>query len=137
MKQYLPETGCSCGKTHFAPIDDIFIGSGVIRVLPEQVRRYGGRKAFIVADPNTFEVAGKQVCALLQDANIDYTLYIFAQKELKPDEHAVGAAVMHFDHSCDTVIGVGSGVINDICKVAAHATGRPTAVVGTAPSMDG
>lgn len=137
MKQYLSESGCGCGKAHFAAIDDIFIGSGVIRVLPEQVRRYGGRKAFIVADDNTYEAAGKQVCALLRDTNIDYTLYVFAQKELKPDEHSVGSAVMHFDHSCDTVIGVGSGVINDICKILSRTAGKPYIIVATAPSMDG
>lgn len=44
---------------------------------------------------------------------------------------------MHYDPSCDMLLGVGSGVINDTCKVLAHAIGVPSAIVGTAPSMDG
>ena len=44
---------------------------------------------------------------------------------------------MAFDPSCDGVMAIGSGVINDCCKVLAHAIGCPQMVVGTAPSMDG
>ncbi len=44
---------------------------------------------------------------------------------------------MHFDPSCDVVVGVGSGVINDVCKILSHLTGKPYIIVGTAPSMDG
>ena len=44
---------------------------------------------------------------------------------------------MHYDPACDLILGVGSGVVNDICKVVAHAVGRKNAIVGTAPSMDG
>ena len=42
-----------------------------------------------------------------------------------------------YDPACDLILGVGSGVVNDICKVVAHAVGRKNAIVGTAPSMDG
>ena len=34
-------------------------------------------------------------------------------------------------------LAIGSGVINDCCKVLGHAAGIPSMVVGTAPSMDG
>ena len=37
----------------------------------------------------------------------------------------------------DLLLAIGSGVLNDICKVVSLATGVPNAVVGTAPSMDG
>jgi glycerol-1-phosphate dehydrogenase [NAD(P)+] len=56
---------------------------------------------------------------------------------IAPAEWETGSIIMHFDPTCDMFLAVGSGVINDLCKVAAYATGRPTAVVGTAPSMDG
>ena len=45
--------------------------------------------------------------------------------------------MMHFDVSCDGIVGVGSGVVNDLCKLLALVTERDYAVVGTAPSMDG
>ena len=44
---------------------------------------------------------------------------------------------MAFDPSCDCVMGIGSGVINDCCKVLCHAVGVKQLIVGTAPSMDG
>ena len=69
-------------------------------------------------------------------ANIELT-FIFEDKQLEPDERAVGSAVMHFDKSCDVVIAVGSGVVNDIGKILANATNLPYIIVGTAPSMDG
>jgi glycerol-1-phosphate dehydrogenase [NAD(P)+] len=44
---------------------------------------------------------------------------------------------MHFDPKCDLIIGVGSGVINDIGKILSNISGRKYIIVGTAPSMDG
>ena len=44
---------------------------------------------------------------------------------------------MHFDGSCDLIIGVGSGVINDIGKILSSVSGRAYIIVCTAPSMDG
>ena len=66
-----------------------------------------------------------------------YGSYVFPQTALEPDEAAVGSAVMHFDHSCDLIIGVGSGVINDIGKILSRMSGRKYVIVATAPSMDG
>ena len=45
--------------------------------------------------------------------------------------------MLHYDHSCDLVIGVGSGVINDIGKILSCVTGHRYIIVATAPSMDG
>ena len=56
---------------------------------------------------------------------------------VEPDELAVGQAILHFDRSCQLVVGVGSGVINDIGKILSHTAGLPYAIVATAPSMDG
>jgi len=56
---------------------------------------------------------------------------------MEPDERAMGALAMAMDPSCDVIVAVGSGVINDCCKVMAHACGLPSMVVCTAPSMDG
>jgi glycerol-1-phosphate dehydrogenase [NAD(P)+] len=41
------------------------------------------------------------------------------------------------ESGCTAGIAVGSGTINDTVKMAAHRLGRPMAVVGTAPSMNG
>ena len=136
MKHYLNPTGCPCGKNHTISIDDVLIGSGVVKQLPEIIKKYG-KKPFVVADRNTFAAAGKQVCGLLQEANIPYSSYVFRDTALEPDEKSVGSAIMHYDHSCDVIVGVGSGVINDICKILSRTTGKAYIIVATAPSMDG
>lgn len=133
MENYL-KNPCPCGKLHTAAVADVTVGSGAVKRLPEFVKRYGS-KPFVIADVNTWQAAGEPVRAALAD--IPYGCYIFPQKALEPDERAVGAAFMHLDKSCDVIVGVGSGVINDICKIVSNVTGKPYIIVATAPSMDG
>lgn len=137
MKHYLKETGCACGKDHTVAIDEVVIGKGVIRRLPEFAAKYGAKRPFVLCDKNTYAAAGQAVCTLLEEAGVSYSKYVFPQASLEPDEFAVGAAVMHYDPRCDLIIGVGSGVINDIGKILSNLTGRKYIIVGTAPSMDG
>ena len=137
MEHYLKTENCPCGKTHTATIDDVIVGNGVIRQLPGIIAKYGAKKPFILADVNTFAAAGKAVCDLLDTQGISYSRYIFPDKALEPDEKAVGSLMLHYDHSCDLVIGVGSGVINDIGKILSCVTGHRYIIVATAPSMDG
>ena len=137
MEHYLKTENCPCGKTHTATIDDVIMGNGVIRQLPGIIAKYGAKKPFILADINTYAAAGKAVCDLLDAQGISYSRYIFPDKALEPDEKAVGSLMLHYDHSCDLVIGVGSGVINDIGKILSCVTGHRYIIVATAPSMDG
>jgi len=120
-----------------APACDILIGPGAIRDLPAVMEKLGTCKAFVFADRNTYRVAGERVCQILRDDGNQVKSHVFADDHLEPDERSVGLAVMCFDPKCDVIVGVGSGVINDICKIVANLTGRPYVIVGTAPSMDG
>ena len=137
MKQYLMSSKCKCGKNHSVAIDDILIGKGVISKLPEFIKKYRSKKPFLLADCNTFSVAGKLVSNALEADNVPFSKYIFTNEQLEPNEEAVGSAVMHFDTSCDLIIGIGSGVINDIGKMLSVITGKKYIIVATAPSMDG
>ena len=128
---------CSCGKHHSAQLEDLIVASGAIARIPELVSRYGCKKVFILSDVNAFGAAGDKVVSVLEQAGISYSKYVFPQTHLEPDEFAVGAAVMHFDVSCDLILGVGSGVINDIGKILANLTGKTYFICGTAPSMEG
>ena len=127
---------CSCGKVHDHNIR-LEIGAGVLNKLPQAVEELEGTKVFVLSDRNTFAAAGQRVCRLLEDAGIPYVSYSFSEEAPEPDEKSVGAAVMHYDSTCDLVLGVGSGVINDIGKILSTVTGYPYIIVGTAPSMDG
>ena len=135
MKDYL-KNPCPCGKAHTVAIDEVVVGKGAVNRLPEFVRKYG-KKPFVVADVNTYAAAGERVCEILKAAGISYGSFVFKDKALEPDEKAVGAAFMHYDPACDVIVGVGSGVINDICKILSNISGNPYMIVGTAPSMDG
>ena len=135
MKDYL-KNPCPCGKNHTISIDEVVIGSGTVNRLPEFVIQYG-KKPFVVADVNTYQAAGEKICQLLKEAQIPFGSFVFKDAALEPDEHAVGAAFMHYDPSCDVIVGVGSGVINDVCKILSHLTRHPYIIVATAPSMDG
>lgn len=137
MKQYLKDSLCPCGKIHRVDIDDILIGKGVIYKLPELIEKYGAEKPFVLADKNTFAVAGELVCKILNNNGISCLKYVYASGQPEPNEEAVGSAVMHFDASCDLIIGIGSGVMNDIGKILSSLTGRKYIIVATAPSMDG
>lgn len=127
----------SAAKKHIADIDDIIVENGAINRLPEVINGYGAKKAFVLADVNTYKTAGERAVSILCENSVPVSSYVFQNAALEPDELAVGSAVMHFDNSCDILIGVGSGVINDICKILSFRSKIPYIIVAIAPSMDG
>ena len=127
---------CTCGKRHNGLLDAYIIEKDAASRAAEFVKQYNSKKAFLLADENTFAVAGEKVVRSLQNADIPFSAYIFHNSP-KPDETAVGSVMMHYDSTCDIVIGIGSGVINDLGKILANISGNPYIIVATAPSMDG
>ena len=128
---------CECGRHHVCALQYLKIGRGAVESVPEMLAAMGKKRPFVVCDQNTYEVAGRRVCEILDRAGVEHGLYVIPGKRISPAEWEVGSALMHYDPRCDMLLGVGSGVINDTCKVLAHAIGVPSAIVGTAPSMDG
>ena len=128
---------CACGRAHAAGLAFVRIGRDAVQSLPEALDTIGCHKPFIVCDINTANAALGKVQAVLDAENRPYTLYQLTQTHVEPDEQAVGSLCMAFDPTCDGVLAVGSGVINDCCKIVARVAKVPQAVVATAPSMDG
>ena len=128
---------CECGKHHAVNIRYIKTGIGVVNCVPEMLEALGAKKPFVLCDQSTWKAAGERVCNILKEANIPYVLHILPVDKPAPDEWALGNAIMRLDMSCDLILGVGSGVINDLCKEIAYKSGKVNAIVGTAPSMDG
>lgn len=131
---------CPCGKHHQAGIRYLKIGPGVVSLVPEMLADLGARHPLVVCGPFGYEAAGKTVCGLLDRFGIRYRLCLLRsgdQSRLRPSEHAAGSLLLHFDPDCDLVLGVGSGVINDLCKTLGSAAKLPCMIVATAPSMDG
>lgn len=132
----LKNVGCSCGKNHLFDAK-IVVCDNAIYQLPQILNNLKCERPFIIADCNTYKAAGESVFDLLNKNGIKAEKYIFNKENLEPDEANVGLAVMNFIPACDVVIGVGSGVINDISKIVANVSGKKYIIVGTAPSMDG
>ena len=133
----ISKNNCECKKAHVHTIKKILIGNGVVKQLPSVLSDLSIKKPFIICNKNTFDVANKLVFELLENENINYSVFSFDNPNLKPNEEAVGSAIMNFKKDCDAVIGIGSGVINDVGKILANTTNLPYVIVATAPSMDG
>ncbi|MGN0998413.1 MAG: sn-glycerol-1-phosphate dehydrogenase [Faecousia sp.] len=127
---------CSCGKIH-AFSSEIISGCGCLRRLPEVLRSRHAEHPFVLSDCHTWQAAGEAVCGLLRENGIPFSAYCFPDETLEPDEKSVGSAVMHMDFSCDLILAVGSGVLNDIGKILSSLSHLPYIIVATAPSMDG
>ncbi len=120
--------------------DRVVIGATAVdQVAKVFVEGFSEQTAVVVADENTFQVAGSRVQRTLQDARQDLLEpYVFP-----------GKPVLHADYEhIETLIGalkqheaipiaVGSGSLNDIVKRAAFECERRYMNVSTAASMDG
>lgn len=137
LQEFGVEQPCPCGKRHSSDVEEIVVERGALALVPQLVKKHGGSRVFVISDQNTFAVAGEQVCSYLAGAAVEYEKHVFSNKTLKADSRAVGEALLHYDTSCDFIIGVGSGTICDIGKVMANLVGKKYIVVATAPSMDG
>lgn len=131
---------CECGKHHLCALEYLKIEKGAIKYLTEMLKTLGSSYPMVVCDENTYKAAGEKVCSILDAEGIKYLLHIIKNNNptrIAPAEWEVGSTLMALDPKCDLVLGVGSGVINDTCKVVSFACGKKCAIVGTAPSMDG
>ena len=128
---------CACGKKHKTAVGECVVQSGAINRIPEFVKKFNGKKAFVIADVNTYPIGGEKICRVLADSGIAVAKYVFPDKRLEPNEKAVGSLLLHFDATCDVVIGFGSGVINDLGKLLAYMTGKPYIIAASAAYMDG
>lgn len=138
LTQYLNKNiSCSCGKEHTTSLKDIIIGKNVLSKVPDLVKKYHYKKVFLISDINTFEIAGNQIKDDLEKNEISVCNFIFSEKDLIPDELALGKLLTAMEDDCDLVISVGSGTLNDLGKYISHKTHTGFFVVGTAPSMDG
>ena len=104
---------CKCGKAHTFD-SEVITGKGAINQLSQIVKKFNAKKVFVIADKNTFSAAGEKTYKMLEENEIKVFNYIFKNDCLEPNEENVGLAIMNFNPSCDVVVGVGSGVINEL-----------------------
>ena len=124
---------CTCGKHHTCDIDYVYIENGAISRLTEICKDYNN--ILIVADENTFGAAGEKTVLALDSKNIKKVIFT-GKKILVPNEEAINTVTENIG-GIDLIVGIGSGVIQDLCKYVSYFNNIPYMVVATAPSMDG
>lgn len=135
LKTFIDEQ-CPCGRSHRILLPQVLVKNGALRELPRLIAEYNAKKVYLLADTNTYAIAGENICKILSSAGIAYHLHIFTEKPLEPNEYAVGSAIMHYTDDCDLIMAVGSGVLNDLGKIVATLTKKTYFIVGTS-FMDG
>lgn len=125
---------CECKKPHVCPIKDLVIGEGAINSIEKITEKYDN--ILLVADENTYAVAGDGVESRI-GAKISDRVIFSGGEILVPDERAIEKIKEKITPSVNLVLGIGSGVINDLCKHTSYVSGLPYHIVATAPSMDG
>jgi glycerol-1-phosphate dehydrogenase [NAD(P)+] len=110
--------------------------SGVLNIFTQY---FENQQAVIIADENTFAVAGDVVYQRFVDAGkttVDPIIY-----PGEPSLYASYENVLHLEESLRNInaipVVIGSGTLNDLTKLSSHLLGRPYMVVATAASMDG
>ncbi len=125
---------CECGLIHHSQIRDIRIESGLVNKVGEILKEnHFPKKILLVADKNTLKAADGILESLL---DFEVELKIYENLRVATMEHVRELQ----DLICDREIGVlsvGTGSINDPCRLAAAISEKKLCVFATAPSMDG
>jgi glycerol-1-phosphate dehydrogenase [NAD(P)+] len=142
------------------------MGQGLLAETPVIFKQqFPGRKAVVIADVNTWPAAGEAVYLYMKEAGITTEKYIIDKKEFHAEwkyiemvdkilegdfsgaksiendvDHKEADATKAFRSASQdyyTAVAVGSGVINDLCKLCSHHHGQQYLTVPTAASVDG
>ena len=106
----------------------------------------GALDAIVVCDPRTKAAAGNRVAALLKNAGVVVSEHVLEPggKEIHADYRyaeevraAVHQAIENSNGRAIVPVAVGSGVVNDLTKLASGELGVPYMVCATAASVDG
>jgi len=138
-KLHLSGLTCDCPCDHHLPTQDIYVGTNLLHKLPEYIKAKNlGTHCVLVADNNTYEIAGREVERHLVAAGFDVIPCVIRREHaMDPDERACGEVLLSIQPETQFLISVGSGSITDTTRVNATRTKMPFVSVGTAPSMDG
>ena len=128
------EAPCSCGLTHHTAVRDVRIGSGLVHHVGEILAENGfPKKLLLVADKNTLKAAEgimQSLSAFEIETHIWDDLRVATMVEVEQVQGLI--------HGKDIgVLSVGSGSVNDPCRLATARENKMLCIFGTAPSMDG
>lgn len=127
---------CSCNRTHYIDMDKVIIEENAIDKLSHTLIEFGYKKALILSDKITWDIAAKKVANNLSINNFPFDKCILSDR-IHPDEMQIIHILTILNSDVDIIIAVGSGVICDMAKFIAAKLRINVAAVITAPSVDG
>ena len=126
---------CPCGKKHTFVTEVVEIGHGVTERTGEILAKADFPKnVLLVADDNTLGVS-KGILESLVGAGFHVKKLIYENMKYARIEQVREVEALLAD--VDGLISVGTGSLNDICRVASYNNGKKFCIFATAPSMDG
>lgn len=132
------EFDCSCGKKHRVDIKHIYVGENVYNRILDVAKEILPKEILLVSDNNTYKALGKRVENELTESGYKINnIILVSDGDLIPDEKAIGRVLVEVNNETELIVAVGSGSINDICRIISAKTHIPYVIMGTAPSMDG
>lgn len=125
---------CNCGRKHETAIRDIRIGSGLVHSVGEILRaNHFSQTLLLVADENTMQAA-QGIRESLEGFTVEYKIYKDLRVATMEDVTEIEALVAGREIS---ILSVGTGSLNDVCRLAAARQEKKLCIFATAPSMDG
>ena len=127
--------GCPCGRPHNFDTERVEIGRGLVHRVGDILAESNFPKnILLVADDNTLGVSEGLLASLKKNGfhvkKLIYDDMKYARAEQVEEIEGLAA-------DCEGIISVGTGSLNDICRVAAFREEKDYCIFATAPSMDG
>jgi len=128
---------CPCGRPHTFDTKVVEIYSGLTKDAGKILTKADFPKnVLLVADCNTIGVADKEgLSAALEDAGFQIKRLIYKNMKYARVEQVREVEALAAD--VDGIISVGTGSLNDICRVSCVELEKKFCIFATAPSMDG
>ena len=125
---------CDCGQYHETAIKDVQIGSGLVNEVGTILERnHFPKSILLVADKNTLRAADGILDSL---TGFDVSLKVYDELRVATMAHTEEIEALISDKDIG-VLSVGTGSINDPCRLACARQGKKLCIFATAPSMDG
>ncbi len=126
---------CECGRAHDFDLKTLEVYSGAIKDTAKILERGGfPKKILAVFDENSYKVTDG-ILDTLKSGGFIVVSKIYPSKRTADMEDV--EEIQSLIGECEGVLSVGTGSINDICRLASFRENRPLAIFATAPSMDG
>ncbi len=125
---------CACGLHHKTSIEDIQIGPGLVHSVGDILKKnYFPKNLLLVADQNTLKAA-EGIIDSLKDFRVSFKIY--DNLRVAKMEHVEEIEKLISDGDI-AVLSVGTGSVNDPCRLATARQNKKLCIFATAPSMDG